>query len=74
MQLNSDILCLRLEKMKLEQERAELYNKVKILENQEGKENNRIKWTTNKEKEQLSKKKMHKASRKEKNNTNRDWV
>ena len=60
--------------MKLEQERAELYNKIKIIENQEGKENSRTKELTNKEKEWLSKKKINEASRKEKNDTNRDWV
>ena len=42
-QLNGNIIGLRLKKMMLEQERAQLYDKVKILENQEKKENSRKK-------------------------------
>ena len=60
--------------MKLEQERIELYDKVKLLENQKKQVNNRTKQLTNKEKECLRKKTIYKVSDKEKNNMIRDYI
>ena len=58
-QLNKEIIGLRIDKITLEKKRTELDYKIKKYINRERKGNNKTKWSNNKEKEQLSKKKMH---------------